>query len=69
MKLGTYRNPAGAVLRVTNYWTGTHRVKSLGGIYVAEAPDLFFGTMTYLVTEESMRDAGYELIKSEVSDV
>lgn len=65
MKTGTYRNRAGAELRIVGPWMGTHRVKTLGGIYEAEAPDPLFGPTTYIVTEQAMSDAGYELVEPE----
>jgi hypothetical protein len=59
MEPGVYRNKAGGVLHVMGAFVGTHRVRTLGGIYEAEARDALFGTTTYLVTQESMRQGGY----------
>ena len=63
MKYGLYRNKLGAELVVTQLVMRTNTHLSLGYIYEAEARDDFFGTTRYLVTVESMRDSGYELIE------
>lgn len=63
MKYGLYRNKLGAELLVTQHVMRTSTHLTLGYIYEAEARDKLFGTTRYLVTEESMRDSGYELIE------
>lgn len=65
MKYGLYRNTLGAELVVTQVVMRTSTHLSLGHIYEAEARDHFFGTTRYLVTVESMRDSGYELIEEQ----
>lgn len=65
MKNGTYRNKAGAELRVTGLWAGEGRLNTLGGIYGAVAPDQLFGPSFYLVTESVMAECGYELVAEE----
>lgn len=64
MKCGMYRNGAGAELHVTGVALRRDGWITLGGIYTAEDRDPLFGTTTYLVTEESMRDSGYDLIEA-----
>jgi hypothetical protein len=66
LESGPYRNQAGAVLHVTGPWRG-QRVKTLGRIYEAEARDALFGDTPYLVTAESLSEAGYEPIPTDGS--
>lgn len=64
LKPGRYKNKAGAVLEVTRRMDGwLEGYQSLGYIWKAHTPPGIFGRDLYLVTEESMRDAGYELIE------
>jgi hypothetical protein len=62
---GLYRNTLGAELRVTKtagLFSG-HKTLS-GDIAIAEDRDELFGTTTtFLVTEASLKDCGYELIE------
>lgn len=63
LKPGTYRNKAGAVLEVTHVALGNiGGYRTLGGIWKAYSEPGIFGQDAYLVTEETMRDSGYELI-------
>ncbi len=68
LKNGRYRNHQKIELTVLGPWLGSNRVKSLGRIYHAESKDALFGPETFLVTAESLRDCGYELIE-EILDV
>lgn len=64
MKRGKYKNRTGAVLEVTGpVIGGVGGYLTIGGIWKAESEPGLFGQDDYLVTEESMREAGYELIE------
>lgn len=65
MKIGLYRNKLGAEMHVTGSFAGTAATRTIGGIYWAENRESFFGPMQYLVTPQSMIDAGYELVEEE----
>lgn len=66
MKMGLYRNSLGAELHVTGPFPGSMTALTIGGIYWAESREVLFGPLQYLVTPQSMLDAGYELIEEEV---
>lgn len=62
---GLYRNHVGAELYVVGIAMSLTGVNTIGGdIAIAESRDELFGrTKEYLVTEKSLREAGYELIE------
>lgn len=66
---GLYRNTAGIELHVMdaarpgNGWP----TLSSGDIAIAEDRDELFGTTVHLVTEASLKDCGYKLIKADES--
>lgn len=66
---GMYRNRVGAELHVIGYASDRIGIpigyENLGGIHVAESRDKLLGTTVYLVTAESLKDCGYELIEPE----
>jgi hypothetical protein len=70
LTLGVYRNRLGAELTVTGPWMPAPSRSifgmpayplTLGGIYNAESPPDVLGTMRYLVTRQSLADAGYDV--------
>lgn len=66
---GLYRNTQGAELRVTGTAMRMNGHNTLSGdIAVAKAEDELFQTYDeYLVTEASLKAAGYELIEPEAT--
>lgn len=66
---GLWRNSLGAEMQVLGYvgkytGIGVGNLSTLGGdISYAESPDELFGPAPYLVTEDSLRSCGYELIE------
>lgn len=56
----TYRNHLGVVMVIKGSSAFTGR-NTIGDIWVAESPDDLFGAQNYLVTEDGLRAAGYEL--------
>lgn len=69
VKKGLYRNRLGAELHVTGIASILTGYNTLSGdIAIAESRDELFGTRVYLVTEQSLTSAGYELVKEASSD-
>jgi hypothetical protein len=66
---GLYRNSQGVELRVTGVAMRMNGYNTLSGdIALAKAEDELFQTYDeYLVTEASLKDAGYELIEPEAT--
>lgn len=64
---GLYRNTQGAQLRVTATALTLSGYNTLGGDIAVAVPedDLWPPHQEYLVTEASLKDAGYELIEPE----
>ncbi len=66
LKPGKYKNRVGAVLEVTHpVIGGVGGYLTLGGIWKAFSEPGIFGQDAYLVTEESMRESGYEPVPGE----
>lgn len=63
IQAGVWKNKAGASLRVLWPVMTVREFRSLGGIWEAEGMEPLFGREAYLVTEDSLADAGYELIE------
>lgn len=69
---GLYRNRLGAEIRVFG-WVGdrvgvnVHGFRTLGGdiAYAESYDDLFRSTDRFIVTEDSLRNCGYELVEPE----
>jgi hypothetical protein len=63
MKSGLYKNSLGAELHVVGFTPRPGGYMSLGDTYEAVARDSLFGDSRYIVTEKSMAESGYELMK------
>lgn len=66
---GLYRNKVGAELRVGDYvgraGVAIGAIETLGGDIAYAESDRQWGPNSYLVTEDSLRNCGYELIEPE----